>query len=254
MLNPRCCWAYVVILLSNAWMNNGADTTMERTTMTTNAPTPIGSELDGTARPGETPAGFVNRYSPAAQVGIVAAAIIPTIVLYVAYWLIPLPDNPYLNVAELAVFCLLYGVYFVAIIRVVNRYPQRRDLVWALAIVTVLVDTAVSCAPELPLFYDIAANRVNSAYVAITVAYVAVWGIARRQSKAWMFGLPFAAFVSWLAQFGWFGVGLFLHPGRSYWWEPWTCFVGSFIIGCLICWAFDLLGRSVKPRADVPSA
>ena len=220
--------------------------------MTTNAP-PTGSELGGTAKPGEASAGLVHRYSRAVQVGIVAAAIIPTIVLYVGYWLMPIPDNPYLNVAELAVFCLLYGAYFVAIIRLMNRYPQRRDLVWALAIVTVLVDTAVSCAPELP-FVNIDGTLVNSAYVAITIAYVAVWGLARRQSKSWIFGLPFAAIVSWVAQFGVAGVGLFLHPGGSYWWEPWTCFVGSFIIGCLFCWAFDLLGRRVKPRADAPSA
>lgn len=241
-----------MILLSIAWMNDRPGATGESNIVTTNAQTPTGSELDGTARPGEVPPGLVNRYSPAVQVGIVAAAIIPTIVLYVGYWLMPVPDNPYLNVAELAVFCLLYGVYFVGIIRLVNRYPRRRDLVWAAAILTVLVDTAVSCAPELP-FYQIAGTVVNSAYVAVTVAYVAVWGMARRQSKSWMFGLPFAAIVSWAAQFGVGQFGLFLHPGGSYWWEPWTCFVGSFVVGCLICWAFDLLGRRIKPRADAPS-
>ena len=173
----------------------------------------------------------MNRYSPAGQAGFVAAAIIPTIVLYVGWWLTPVPENPYLFVAELAVFCLLYGVYFVGIIRLVNRYPRRRDSVWAAAILTVLVDTAVSCAPELPLF-QITETALNLAYVAITVAYVAVWGVARRQSKSWMFGLPFAAAVSWAAQFG-----LYQHPGRSYWWEPWTAFVGTFVVGCLICWA-----------------
>jgi hypothetical protein len=217
--------------------------------MTTNAPPPTGSEVDGTDRPGEAPPGLVNRYSPAGQVGIVAAAIIPTIVLYVGWWLIPTPDNPYLFVAELAVFCLLYGVYFVGIIRLVNKYPRRRESVWAAAILTVLVDTAVSCSIELPNVH-LAETAMNSAYTAITVAYVAVWGIARRQSKSWMFGLPFAAIVAGAAQWG-----LYRHAGGSYWWEPWTAFVGTFVVGCLLCWAFDLLGRRVKaPRGEAPSS
>jgi predicted benzoate:H+ symporter BenE len=190
----------------------------------------------------------VNQYSPAGQVGFVAAAIIPTIVLYVGYWFTPNPENPYLAAAELAVFCLLYGVYFVAIIRLVNRYPQRRSSVAAAAILTVLVDTAVSCAPELPMFH-ITETALNIAYVAITVAYVAVWGVARRQSKSWMFGLPFAAAVSWAAQFG-----LYQHPGRSYWWEPLTAFVGTFVVGCLICWGFDLLGRRLTSRGEAPGS
>jgi hypothetical protein len=216
--------------------------------MTSNAPAPPGSELDGTAEAGEAPAGLVNRYSPAGQAGFVAAAIIPTIVLYVGFWFTPVPENPYLSAAELAVFCLLYGVYFVGIIRLVNRYPRRRDSVWAAAILTVLVDTAVSCAPELPMFH-ITETALNIAYVAITVAYVAVWGVARRQSKSWMFGLPFAAAVSWAAQFG-----LYQHPGRSYWWEPLTAFVGTFVVGCLICWGFDLLGRRLTSRGEAPGS
>ncbi|MDT5003270.1 MAG: hypothetical protein QOJ24_446 [Mycobacterium sp.] len=217
--------------------------------MTSSAPAPIGSELDGTAKPAEAPGGIVNRYSPAGQVGFVAAAIIPTIVLYIGFWLIPVPENPYVSAAELAVFCLLYGVYFVGIIRLVNRDPQRRALVSAAAIVTVLVDTAVSCAPELPMFYNIAATAVNIAYVAVTVAYVAVWGVARRQSRSWMFGLPFAAAVSWAAQFG-----LYQHPGRNYWWEPLTAFVGTFVVGCLICWGFDVLGRRLTSRGEAPGS
>ena len=219
--------------------------------MTTNAPTPAGIKLDGTARPGEAPSGLVNRYSPAVQVGIVAAAIIPTIVLYVAYWLIPTPDALYLDAAELAVFCLLYGVYFVGVIWWVNKYPQNRIWVLTAAIVIVAFDTVVSCAAE---FLDAKfGNAVNATYVAITIVYVAVWGVARRQSKSWMFGLPFAAIVSWVAQSGIGQFGLFLHDGGSYWWEPWTCFVGSFVIGCLICWAFDLLGRRFTTRGEAAS-
>jgi hypothetical protein len=71
----------------------------------------------------------------------------------------------------------------------------------------------------------------------------------RRQSKSWMFGLPFAAAVSWAAQFG-----LYQHPGRSYRWEPWTAFVGTFVVGCLICWAFDLLGRRLRSRGEAPGS
>jgi hypothetical protein len=216
--------------------------------MTSNVPAPTGSELDGTGSPYQPSPGRVNRYSPAGQVGVVAAAIIPTIVLYVGWWLIPEPENPYLFVAELAVFCLLYGAYFVGILRLVNRYPSRRESVSVAAILTILVDTAVSCYTSLPNV-QVAETALNIAYVAITVAYVAVWGVARRQSKSWMFGLPFAAAVSWAAQFG-----LYQHPGRSYWWEPWTAFVGTFVVGCLICWAFDLLVRRIMSRREAPDS
>ena len=44
--------------------------------------------------------------------------------------------------------------------------------------------------------FPVADTLTNSAWVAITVAYVAVWGIARRQHKSWLLGLPFAAIVS----------------------------------------------------------
>jgi hypothetical protein len=64
-----------------------------------------------------------------------------------------------------------------------------------------------------------------------------------------MFGLPFAAAVSWAAQFG-----LYQHPGRSYWWEPLTAFVGTFVVGCLICWGFDLLGRRLTSRGEAPGS
>jgi hypothetical protein len=220
--------------------------------MTTSAQTPTGRELDATAKPGEVLPGRVNRHSPAAQVGIVAAAIIPTMLLYVGYWLIPTPDDPYQNVAELAAFCLLYGVYFVGVIWLVNKYPRNRNWVLTAAILIVAFDTVVSCAAEL---IDARfGNAVNATFVAITIVYVAVWGVARRQTKSWMFGLPFAAIVSWVAQFGVAQFGLFQHPGGSYWWEPWTCFVGSFVIGCLLCWAFDLLGRRAKSRGEAPSS
>jgi hypothetical protein len=228
-------------------MNDGWPGATEGTNiMTSNASAPPGSELDGTGDRGQ--AGLVNRYSPAGQVGIAAAAIIPTIVLYVGWWLIPEPENPHLFVAELAVFCFLYGAYFVGILRLVNRTPRRRESVATAAILTVLVDTAVSCYTSLPTV-QIAETALNIAYVAITVAYVAVWGVARRQSKSWMFGLPFAAAASWAAQFG-----LYQHSGRSYWWEPWSAFVGTFVVGCLFCWAFDLLGRRITSRGETSSS
>lgn len=211
--------------------------------MTTNAPAPTGRELDGTAKPGEAPPGLVNRYSPAVQVGIVAAAIIPTILIFVGFSLIPIPDDPNQFVVELAVFNLLYGTYFVALIWLVNKYPRRRKLALTAAILTVVVDTGVTCYSTL---FPVADTLTNSAWVAITVAYVAVWGLARRQHKSWLLGLPFAAIVS--------GVAQFVYVWRHLWWESWTGFVGSLIIGCLFCWVFDLLGRRDKTRGEAPTS
>jgi hypothetical protein len=168
------------------------------------------------------------------------------VVWYFGYWLTPVPEKAYQDVAELAVFCLIYGVYFVGVISVVNKYPSRRASVLTAAILTVVADTVVSCCAELPDLH-LRETAVNIAYVAITVAYVAVWGIARRQGKSWVFGLPLAAVVSWAAQFG-----LYQHAGRSYWWEPMTAFVATFVVGCLICWALDVLGRRASTRDAQP--
>jgi hypothetical protein len=230
------------ILLSIAWTNKRLGATGERNSMTTNAQMPTGGEFNGTARPGERPPGIVNRYSPAVQVGIVAAAIIPTVVIYVGWWLIPVPDDTYQFVAELAVFQLLYGLYFLGVIWFVSKNPQRRLWALSIAFLTIAYDTAVSCLAE---FRHLTVSFY--AYAAITVAYVAVWGIARRQSKAWVFGLPFAAIVSWFAQ-----VGLLQQASERYWWEPWTALVGSFIIGCLLCWAFDAVGRRLAGSGGAP--
>jgi hypothetical protein len=211
--------------------------------MTTSAPMPIDTEVDGTAKSSGVSPGLLNRYSPTRQVGIVVAAIIPTIVIFVGFWFVPSPDDPRLFVAELAVYNLVYGTYFVALIWLVNKYPRRRNWALTAAILTVVVDTGLTCYSTL---FPVGATLVNSAWVAITVAYVAVWGIARRQYKSWLLGLPFAAIVPWVAQS--------VYVWRQLWWESWTGFVGSLIVGCLFCWAFDLLARRIKARGVAPTS
>ena len=78
--------------------------------------------------------------------------------------------------------------------------------------------------------------------------YAAAWGIARRQHRKWVIGLPLGVVVVVV-----YLVCLYLlsaTPSRAiHWLEWWEINVGSFVVVCLVCWAFDVAGR----RRDLKS-
>jgi hypothetical protein len=88
---------------------------------------------------------------------------------------------------------------------------------------------------------------------------VAAWGVARRRHPLWVIGLLPALIIAILIQVMWANSWVYdiFGTGYSKWYVYWLISFGGFIVSCLICWAFDAVGMTVKgsvrPAASGPA-
>jgi hypothetical protein len=213
--------------------------------------TPQASRAVSTAEPTTaTPrvmARFIDQRPPGVQAAITAALVAPQLAMYGALSAISVSDG-HERAAIWGVFSLTYGIYFLSMLALTAR--DRRLMPWALLTggVGVLVDTVFTWYVLSPLALA-TANAAGVVYTLVIVLYVGAWGIARRQHRNWVIGLPLTALFAGACQ-----IGIYAQYGAPTWFAAWALYVGVFVVGCLVCWAFDAGSRLSKlehpPHSD----
>lgn len=164
-----------------------------------------------------------------------AAALLPTLAIYAP---IASFGRDFVGIAFLAA-----GAYFLAVLALVARSPRRRR--WALAI------AAAALAVEASLLMFIGGTDMGlqaAIIIVIPIAYIAAWGVARRQHpRWWKVGLPLAA-ITVVAPIRIIGME-WLTDNRMPLLAGWALSPGVVALGCLICWAVDRrAGRTADRR------
>lgn len=180
--------------------------------------------------------GPVNRLSPAVQSLVCGAFVAVHLVVWLILYGGAIPRGPDLTLA-LGAFTLAYGLAFAAILVFVCR--DRGTLAWALSLaaIAVTIDTAFTWS-HLPAESLEKPAGAGFVYTLVILMFVAAWGLARRQHRNWILGLPVALVVAAVCQ-----ADIYTNSGPTTASAAWSLFVGAFAIGCLICWTFDLGGR-----------
>lgn len=178
---------------------------------------------------------WYNRQSPITQIWISVALFIPILVLYMVQDLAidPTLDRSGQHVAN-GLVTVIYGLYFVAVIAWVARDRQSRQRALVVAAAVVILDILFS--------WPVPVHRWASLWVfsAIVVGYVAAWGVARRQHRAWWWGLVLSAILCTTYRYFILGTDL------TGWAGAWFRYQIAFVIGCLTCLAFDYGNRLSK--------
>ncbi|MGD9618575.1 MAG: RDD family protein [Mycolicibacterium sp.] len=137
-------------------------------------------------------------------------------------------------------YTVAYGLYFLAVIAMVTR--DRARLAPALCVAGAVVFL------DIVLTLGLAMSRVGSfvAFSGVVMGYVAAWGIARRQHKQWLWGLLLSALVCTAFRFLFYSSPI---GGALYLMGKWEL---TFLMGCLICLAFDVVARRRMIKARIP--
>ena len=191
--------------------------------------------------------GRLSRRAPLVQVSISAALALATLIPFFGYWqALELVEGP-AAVTVALIFTPFYGACFVASVWAMVRLRARRRLAVIVAAAVAVFDTAYT-AYELSPVAAASAEISSGVYTLILTLYVAAWGLARRQHRNWVNGLPLALLVAGVCQIG---ITPNLEPS---WFVFWTLYVGAFVAGCLICWALDVAARRDEAQmADPPT-
>jgi hypothetical protein len=182
--------------------------------------------------------GLLERYSPATQALISALLLIPTLVMYFANWSLPAPDNDALFQVYFTGFVVIVDVYFVVVVALTARARASRIRALIVAGIVTVIDVALTFAWNLPynLVYVLAVCNTL-----IITAFVAAWGLARRQGWLWLTGLLPAVVVVGLAQIWWVPTHQVEH-----WYDSGAVNVGVVTLGCLFCWGVERLARGSR--------
>jgi hypothetical protein len=175
---------------------------------------------------------LLDRFSPTAQAFISALLLIPTLVLFFANRNLPAPDSQILLQTYFTAFVVVVDVYLIVVLALTarGRAPRIRALI--VAGITTVADGALTFAWHVPADYVI--YVFGFCNTIIITAFVAAWGLARRQGWLWLLGLLPALIVIGLTQLWWVPT----HHVRD-WYDPWFVKVGVFTLGCLICWGVE---------------
>ena len=179
-------------------------------------------------------------FSPVAQTFLCTLFLLPTLWLFYTWWHVPVSDEATDSALAVAAFTLLQDLYLILVVALMSRDGRRRLLAVLVAGVVAAVDTALCFLPQTS---DTEMLAYSIVYTLLITAYVAAWGIARRDHPYWRFGLPVAALVAGVGQ-----IYFVVYFGISTWWLSWAVNVGVFLLGCLICWALDVVGRRLAAR------
>ncbi|WKG05643.1 hypothetical protein [Mycolicibacterium sp. HK-90] len=209
------------------------------------------------------------RFSPAAQTGISALLLVPTILILFlqsllrqATWVKEWPE-PLRNVWDLGCNALLW-LYFLVVVAFWAR-RNRRVAAVSIVVAMALFDTALVAAYLwYPSLHALTGDSrvlmwvLDACPVLIAVGQAAAWGVARRRNKIWAVGLIVTVVLATVDQ----AVRLSLirdavrnRDSFTEWWNQWwgvaATSLGIFVLSCLICWAMDAMSSGAR-RTTTP--
>lgn len=175
------------------------------------------------------------RRASATEAAVSALLLAPTLPAYLFVWDVEW-SSPY---AVWGLFAWL-GVYFVVVAAIFARSEARRWQAAGCAIAAVLLDRGLRALPVFELT-EWSLGLFLMAWVGSMTLFVAAWGLARRMRRSWLLGLIPSAVVSVVVATLWYLSDSPATPA-GYWLRD----VGTFAVGCLLCWAFDRLPGSTS--------
>lgn len=143
---------------------------------------------------------------------------------------------------------LASGAYFLAVLALVARSRRRRR--WALAIAA----TVFAAEATMVMVVGNAGLGVQaSIFFVIPIAYVAAWGIARRQNpRWWKVGLPLAA-IALIVPLRMIASAS-LGDGHLTMLSAWLAWPGVVALGSAVCWAVDVRAAQRQNNSAAVSA
>jgi hypothetical protein len=184
--------------------------------------------------------------APATQAMVSAALLLPTIVAFFIRTTVIYQFNgggASIFRADLWNLALTAAtdVYFVIVVAVRARTGPTRLAAVLVGLAASMLDLA-TLALVYYTDYGVAIQWIGNVGGGLAlVLFVASWGVARRRRPTWYFGLIptflIAVVVTLAYQLKWSADllgGMLLS-----WYVSWGCWVGAFVLGCLICWASD---------------
>jgi hypothetical protein len=194
--------------------------------------------------PGST-SGHAHR-APATEAVVSAALLLPTIVVFflrsiVVYQLGGGAASIFRSDVWNMALTAATDVYFIVVVAACGRTTTTRITAALMGLAASMLDL-VTLALVYYTDYGLALQWIGNTGSGLSlVLFVASWGVARRRSSTWYFGLiatvVVAVVTSLMYQLEWanalFGASLLS------WYVGWVCWIGAFVVGCLCCWAFD---------------
>jgi hypothetical protein len=132
-------------------------------------------------------------------------------------------------------------VYFIVVVAVRARTATTRVTAALLGLLASILDLATLALVYYTDYKGVVQWISNAGGGIALVLFVAAWGVARRWRPTWYFGLIptfiIAVLITLTYQLKW--AVDFLGEMLLSWYVGWALWVGAFVLGCLICWAFD---------------
>lgn len=202
-------------------------------------PASYGPRVYPYAAPAASETNWRDRISPPAQALISAALLLPTPLGYLisfrgSFW------------PTWATYLVL-DLWLVLVVAVWGRTTGRRVAAAGVAVAGLLVDRGTNAVfGVLDLPGGLAKWSFWISYALSMVLFVAAWGLARRRRATWALGL----IPTFLLSVG----ALWYYNSEASWDSGWFTYwvvdvIAVFTVGCLLCWAVELLGRAGKPTA-----
>jgi hypothetical protein len=206
--------------------------------------------------PGPAPASGHAHRGPATEAMVSAALLMPTIVAFfirstVIYQFGGGGSSMFRSDVWNMALTAATDVYFIVVVAVLARTAAARVTAAMLGLSASILDL-VTLGLIYYTDYNVVLQWIGSAGGGLAlVLFVASWGVARRRRPTWYFGLIptfiIAALISIMYQLQW--ANSFFGGWLLSWYVGWLLWVGAFVVGCLICWAFD----SRSPAKPAPA-
>lgn len=198
--------------------------------------------------------GIASRGTASTEALVSAALVLPALIIY--YLRLWAYDTDW-SVDAMRMWSLAWtvalGACFVAVVGVRARTAARRLPAVVMGLAAMVLDVggwalASYSSGSGPVQW---VDRILT--VVTLVLFVAAWGVARRRTPKWVVGLApallIAIAVPALTASDW----LYIIDVGAPWLAYMSVWIGSFLLGCLACWAFDATGGSA-PGAETPAA
>jgi hypothetical protein len=190
------------------------------------------------------------RWSAPTQSLVSAALVLPTIVVWYLRWF---PSgrgwDEVLDGIWIVALTLVLDGYFVVVVTLLARSSGLRVPALVTAIAATVIDVGDAALVMLAPYSDAILWADRGLTVVILMLFVSAWGISRRRSPVWVIGLAPALLIAILLDAVYASTWLY-DNFTDVWIVFWALWIGGFLLCCVICWGFDVLGAAVGRKAD----